>query len=79
VTVDTNALGRLLLIAGAGLCLVGLIVLGLGKLPSFGRLPGDLRIEREGFSCFVPLVSMALVSLVLTVVVNLILWLLSRR
>jgi Protein of unknown function (DUF2905) len=55
-----------------------LIVLGLlawaGLLSWFGRLPGDIRIVRDHVQVYVPITSMILVS----VVVSLILWLLNR-
>ncbi len=38
----------------------------------FGRLPGDIRIEREGFSFYFPLASSILISIVLTIVLNVI-------
>ena len=38
----------------------------LGALTWFGRLPGDIRVERPGFRFYAPIVSMLLVSLVLT-------------
>jgi hypothetical protein len=41
-------------------------------------LPGDIRIETDGFSCFVPIVSMILLSVLLTILLNIILRLLSR-
>jgi DUF2905 family protein len=56
-----------LLLVGAG---VALIVLGLlawsGALSWFGRLPGDIRVERPGFRLFVPITTMVLVSIVLS-------------
>jgi hypothetical protein len=64
---------RLLIVAGAVLLVVGLAWPWLSKLP-FGRLPGDLRIEREGFSFFFPLAT----GLIISAVVSLILWWLRR-
>ncbi|MBC7224595.1 MAG: DUF2905 domain-containing protein, partial [Anaerolineae bacterium] len=55
------------------LCLVGLGFLVVGKVPYLGRLPGDIRIEREGFSCYFPIVTMLVLSLLLTVVLNVVL------
>ena len=46
---------------GVGLILVGLL-LWSGSLSWFGRLPGDIRIERETVRIYVPIVSMLLVS-----------------
>jgi DUF2905 family protein len=65
--------GPLLVGAGVVLILVGLLVWS-GGLGWFGRLPGDIRIERESVRIYVPIVSMLLVS----AVVSLILYLLRR-
>lgn len=59
--------GPLLVAAGAVLVLVGLLVWS-GGLGWFGRLPGDIHIERETFRVYIPIVSMLLVSLVLSLV-----------
>lgn len=64
---------RLLIVAGAILLAAGLLWPWLSKLP-FGRLPGDLRFERDGFTFFLPLTTGILISLV----VSLILWWLRR-
>jgi len=56
---------------GVGLVIVGLLVWS-GALSWFGRLPGDIRIEREGMHVYIPLVSMLLVSVVLSLLLNLI-------
>jgi len=53
---------------------VVLIVLGLaltGKLPFLGRLPGDIRIEREHYVIYVPLTSMLILSAVLSLIFTL--------
>ena len=65
--------GPLLVGAGVVLILVGLLVWS-GGLGWFGRLPGDIRIERESVRIYGPIVSMLLVS----AVVSLILYLLRR-
>jgi hypothetical protein len=62
--------GILLVVAGAALVVIGLLVLS-GGFSWFGRLPGDIRIERGNVRFYFPLVSMLLVSLALTLVVNL--------
>jgi hypothetical protein len=55
---------------------VGFVVLGLlvwsGALGWFGRLPGDIRIERESLRVYIPLVSMLIVSVVLSALLYLI-------
>ncbi len=62
--------GLLLIVAGIALVAVGLLVL-TGGLSWFGRLPGDIRIERGNVRFYFPLASMLLVSLALTLIVNL--------
>ena len=67
------------MIGGIILFVVGGLVFLASKfgLP-FGRLPGDIRIEREGFSFYFPLVSSILISIVLTVILNVILRLFKK-
>lgn len=61
------------------MALLGVVVGALGRfgLP-IGRLPGDLRFKIGSATCFVPLASMLLISLLLTLVVNLALRLFNR-
>jgi len=62
--------GRVLLIIGVVLVVVGgLAALGV-RLP-FGRLPGDIAIEGERGGVYIPIVTMIVISVVLTVLVNL--------
>ncbi len=69
---DLQPLGKLLIAAGGLLMLIGLALhLGL-NLSFFGRLPGDIRIERPNFIFFFPLASCLLVSLILTIIAFLI-------
>jgi hypothetical protein len=57
--------GTILIALGVGLILVGLLIWS-GSLSWFGRLPGDIRIERESVRVYVPIVSMLVVSLVVS-------------
>ena len=67
---NVGGLGRLLIIAGGLLLAGGVLLVLLGQIPFFGRLPGDIAIQRERFSVFVPLASMLLLSLILTILIN---------
>ena len=66
----TPELGRVLLVIGLVLVVVGgLAALGV-RLP-FGRLPGDIAIEGERGGIYIPIVTMIVVSIILTVLLNL--------
>ncbi|MCB9451732.1 MAG: DUF2905 domain-containing protein [Anaerolineaceae bacterium] len=78
---DLQSIGRVLLLIGVGLALLGGVLMLLGRLPFFsnlGNLPGDIRIQGQGFSCFVPIVSMILLSVILTVLLNIVIRLINR-
>ncbi len=66
-------------IVGAGvlLVLIGVIV-HFGGFSWFGRLPGDIRVEGESTRVYIPLVSMILVSVGLTLLLNLVLRMVKR-
>jgi hypothetical protein len=72
-------IGRLLMILGAVLLVGGGFVYLLGRtgIP-VGRLPGDFQFQRGNLTCFFPLATMILLSVVLTIVVNLILRYLNK-
>jgi hypothetical protein len=65
-------MGRWIIIAGVCLVIVGLIVqFAPWMFNWFGRLPGDIRIEKEHTKVFIPITSMLVISLILTVLINL--------
>jgi len=69
---DQNT-GKYILVIGGLIVLVGAVVYFFGdKLHWIGRLPGDIRVERENFRFYAPITTMILLSLVLTLVINLI-------
>ena len=63
--------GTILIVIGVGLILVGLLIWS-GSLTWFGRLPGDIRIERETVRVYVPIASMLVVSLVVSLALYLV-------
>ena len=63
--------GTILIVIGVGLILVGLLIWS-GSLSWFGRLPGDIRIERETVRVYVPIASMLVVSLVVSLAMYLV-------
>ncbi len=65
-------MARWLILAGVALVAIGLLVHYLpGAFNWFGRLPGDIRIETERGRVFLPITSMVLVSILLTLLFNL--------
>lgn len=77
---DMNSAGRLLLVGGVIMMIAGALFLLLGRIPGLrlGELPDDIRIERPGFSCFFPLATMVILSLLLTLVLNILVRLINR-
>jgi hypothetical protein len=69
-----TGIGKLLIVTGLVLVAVGVLVLLAGKIPFLGRLPGDIVIQRPGFTFYFPLGTSILVSLIL----SLLFWLLHR-
>ena len=70
---NTRQIGLLLAAAGAVAMVVGLLVAS-GWLGWFGRLPGDVRIERDNVRLYIPIASMLVLSLVLSGI----LWIVRR-
>lgn len=74
---DLSTLARWLIVLGLGLAALGGLIWLLGRsgLP-IGRLPGDLRFQTGGLTCIVPLATSLLLSVILTIALNvLIRWL----
>ncbi|MGJ0486863.1 MAG: DUF2905 domain-containing protein [Methylomicrobium sp.] len=66
------SIGKLLIILGIAIALIGLVLTYLPGLFSwFGKLPGDIRIEDDKKSIFIPITSMIVISLILTLLANL--------
>lgn len=75
VEFNASSLPKLLIGAGVLLILLGLLAWALqGRLGWLGRLPGDIRIERENFQFYFPVTTMILLSILLSAV----LWALRR-
>jgi len=75
---EWSIIGRMLLTFGAIFVVLGLIFLLVGRVPWLGRLPGDIFIQRGEFSFYFPLLTCVVISLVITILVNLVIWLLSK-
>jgi Protein of unknown function (DUF2905) len=76
---DAQTIGKFLVVAGIVVVVIGGALWGLGRMGlPLGRLPGDIRIERQGFSFYFPLATSILVSIALTVLVNILLRLFKK-
>lgn len=74
MNMDLSNLARMLAVLGVILLLLagGVYLFSRLDLP-LGKLPGDIVIERENFTCFFPIVSSILLSIVLTLLINIVL------
>ncbi|MEJ2010831.1 MAG: DUF2905 domain-containing protein [Anaerolineales bacterium] len=76
---DINTIARWILLTGAVLLLVGAALWVIGRLDlPIGHLPGDIQFQRGNFSCFIPLASSIVISLLLTLILNLVIRFLNR-
>jgi hypothetical protein len=67
-----DGIGRLLIIGGVLLAVIGVLLVAAPNIPFLGRLPGDIRVDSENVRVFIPLGTMLVVSVVLTILLNLI-------
>ena len=59
------------MVAGGVLMLLGLLFVLGERMPLLGKLPGDIRIRGERFSFYLPLTTCILLSVILTLILNL--------
>jgi hypothetical protein len=69
--VDLPSFGKVIVVLGLGLCAFGLLVIAVGK-GWFPRLPGDISFQVGGVRVLVPIVTSIALSVILTIVLNLI-------
>jgi hypothetical protein len=68
-------LGRMLVVLGVVIALVGGVLMLAGRVPGIGRLPGDIHVQRGNWTFYFPLGT----SIVLSLLLTLVLWLIGRR
>jgi hypothetical protein len=73
-----EGLGKILLIAGGVIIVIGLLLVFSQHIPFFGKLPGDIFIKKDNFSFYFPIVTFLIVSILLTVIINVILYFLRK-
>ncbi len=71
--------GRLLIIIGLAIAFCGLVILlATRHLPWLGNLPGDFRVEGENYKIYFPLATMILISILGTILLNIVLRIFRR-
>ena len=68
-------LGRLLIVLGLIAIALGVVLVLFGRVPGLGRLPGDFSVKRGNWAFYFPLGT----SIVLSIVLTLVFWLIGRR
>ena len=70
-------IGRYLIVLGGAIVLIGIVLVLVGRFSGLriGRLPGDIYIERDKWRFYFPLAT----SILLSILLSIILWLLSRK
>lgn len=61
-------MGKMLVIAGIVLIIVGLIIQFSGKIPWLGKLPGDIAYEGKDFKFYFPIVTCIVISIIVSLV-----------
>lgn len=72
-----GTIGRYLIVLGAGIIVIGIVLVVAGRFPGLriGRLPGDIYVERDKWRFYFPLAT----SILLSIILSFILWLFSRK
>ena len=64
--IGLGPLGKMLILLGVFIILIGFLLLIGEKIPWIGRLPGDIIIKKKNFTLYFPIVTSILISIILT-------------
>jgi len=64
---DVSGFGKILIFIGIIIVLAGILFIFAGKIPWFGRLPGDIYIKKDNFTFYFPLATSVLLSIALSI------------
>jgi uncharacterized membrane-anchored protein YitT (DUF2179 family) len=76
--VDLVGIGKILLIFGGVIIVVGLLLVFSQHIPFLGKLPGDIFVKKDGSSFYFPIVTCLVISIVLTIIINAVLHFLNK-
>ena len=65
-----EGIGKIIIIVGAIIVVLGLVLAFGERIPFLGKLPGDILIRKDGFTFYFPVVTFLLLSVVLTLIIN---------
>ena len=73
-----SEIGKILLILGGIIIVIGLVLVFSHHIPFLGKLPGDIVVKKDNFSFYFPLVTFLIISIVLTIIINVVLRLIGK-
>jgi len=68
MNIHDTGIGKLLMISGGLLIVIGLMITLMSKINGFPKLPGDILIKRDGFTFYIPIVTSIILSILLTLI-----------
>ena len=68
---EFQPVGRVIVVVGIFMIVFGFLIMLSPKIPFLGKLPGDIYLKRGNFSFYFPIVTSTLVSLIITIILNL--------
>lgn len=71
MTILFSSLGKILILVGGALIVLGGVLAFFDRLPLVGKLPGDIVIRKKDFTIYFPIATSILLSILITVLVNL--------
>ncbi len=75
---DLAGIGKILLIFGGVIIVIGLLLVFSQHIPFLGKLPGDIFIKKDNFSFYFPIVTFLIISIVLTIIINVVIHFLNK-
>jgi hypothetical protein len=69
---DLQGVGKILILGGAFLAFLGLLLFFWQRIPFLGKLPGDIFVNKGSFQFFFSIVTCIIISVVLTIILNLV-------
>jgi hypothetical protein len=65
-----SELGKMLIMIGIVIAVIGVILYFRAQIPWLGKLPGDIRVKGENYQIYFPIVTSILLSILLTIIIN---------